>query len=159
LSGEPLHPPIHERAVWIVISAEAHGLIVRRGLVAERLLTSVHEDALNVELGTAASVELPRLEPNNPYLTDVERTLLDERGIVREGTNRKPGDVLVSALRPTGDRRAPKMRDDSERCPDDWAGMRVVSVDHYVRRGKKPEDGSERVALAVRREADLQAGD
>jgi hypothetical protein len=159
LPGEPLHPPVHERALWIASAAETHGLTARQELIAERLLTSVHEDTLDIELGAAASSGKPRLDASNPFLTDAERTLLDERGIVRRGSILKPGNVLVSIVRPTGDPRAPSMQDDSARCTDVWAGMRVVAVDHYVRQGKTPEDGSERVVLALRREADLQAGD
>jgi hypothetical protein len=157
VSGERIYPRIHQRTVSVQVSAAAQGLIVRQGLVFDREFTSIHEDALDIELGSSSSLGQPRLEAQNSFASPMERTLLDERGIVREGTMLKARDVLVSIVRATGD--PPTLRDESERCPEEWAGMRVEAVEHFVRRGKTPEDGSERVVVKLRRDADLQPGD
>ena len=81
--------------VWVEDRLQAEGLVVRRGLLAEQLLTSVHYGQVVLQL-LENKMGMTRLAPDRPDLTPQQRSNLDRHGVVRVGTRLAADDVLAS---------------------------------------------------------------
>lgn len=113
------------------------GIAVRRGLLAEGGLTSVHRGNVNHAIRESTAT-CERLAPDNPFLLPQHADKLDSRGIVRAGTQLEAGDVLISLVDVQRDKAAvPGLQnvvDASVSVPDGWEGAIVESVQHRTRK-------------------------
>ncbi len=143
----------------------ARGVSVRRGLLAEGRLTSVHIGRIQQELREVPK-GLLRLAPDNPFLTAEQIGKLDPRGIVLAETRLGPDDVLISVVRVHHDTQAvpglQAVADESVRTPASWSGAVVASVEHRTRKqlGRGAPPGVlELVEVQLRLEQPLAGGD
>ncbi len=164
---------------FVTSSNETYGIIVRQGIVAEKLLTSLHKNEVVVDIAkTTTSTD--QLTRDNPFLSSEEIASLDEDGIINQGQRVREGDVLVSLLREKiqnsteanilanalfGDQRKladESSQDISERVYPNWDGAVVESVERIDRKhfGKKAPRGlKEQIVVTLRLECDLAVGD
>jgi hypothetical protein len=165
-NSEPPAQPVTTRILHVRASQDdgIGGVFVRRGLLDERLLTSVHETTLEFDLVTT------RLAPDNPFLTAEQIQRLDALGLILTGSVVHTGDVLASIVdvpqarpgRPAGAPGMQDVRDFSEIVPPEWDGARVEAVRHLARGelGRDvPRTVLERIQVDLRVERDLAVGD
>jgi hypothetical protein len=167
---EPDEPAITERPLNVAVSEQVpdQAVWVRESLRGQWLLTSVHMHHLERDFVTTV-LKQPRVEPDNPFLSEKERRRLDPDGLVPEGTILGPDDVLISAVfvesagegeqQPRSERE--RLRDDSERVPEGWAGARVVAVRRQGQRrpGRAAKEPEEHIEITLRAERDVAIGD
>ena len=144
------------------------GIVVRQGLAKERMLTSIQEEESDFDLvrqGYARSW----LAPDNPFLNQMQKQRLDERGVVPIGAVLQKGEILASVLRSALPKRGRRTQpgkcwvvNDSWDAPPTWEGALVTKV-QILRRPDLDRSVSrtvtERVRIAVRAEHELTAGD
>ncbi|NUQ65803.1 MAG: hypothetical protein HUU20_25335, partial [Pirellulales bacterium] len=152
--------------VWVHCCPAAQGVAVRRGLLDERKLTSVHVGSIQVELVKTVHRQR-RLAPDNPFLSDDQRNRLDGDGVIVAGRRVNVGDVLVSVVEVDKTMRPRRaglqwIRDASERVPPGWDDAHVLSATRLGRRHLGRSAGrtiDERIKIAIRAEHPLSTGD
>lgn len=165
-SNEP--GPIFARPLRIHVSDAATCIIARRGLIAEGLLTSIEDETLEIDVygGEHCTAWLTR---DNPFLTEAQRGLLDERGVIRVGMTVALDDVLVSLLETDlpkpGRTTRPGMvwvTDNSPPTKRHWRGATVMECHVLGRRelgAKLPQNVRQRVCVRLKLEHPLAVGD
>jgi hypothetical protein len=132
--------PSMARALRVQVTGAVTCVSARRGLVAEKLLTAVEDETLELDVfgGEHLSAWLSR---DNPFLTETQLSKLDERGVIRPGTLLGRDDVLASVLETELPRRGrvsrPDMvwvRDASWPGPAHWRDATVVECHILGRR-------------------------
>ena len=159
ISARPLN-------VWVHGGPASQGVTVRRGLLDQWKLTSVHVGSVQVELVETVHRQR-RLAPDNPFLSEDERSRLDGDGVIIAGQRVKVDDVLVSVVEVDRTRRPRKagaqwIRDASERVPPGWEDAWVASATRLDRRRLGRSAGrsiQERIEIALRTEHPLATGD
>jgi uncharacterized protein YwqG len=169
-TGENADPEHVERTLVVMVSTDDSdtGILARRGLVAEHTLTSILEEEREFDL-VRQKHAISWLAPDNPFLNQLQKQRIDERGLVPVGSVLQYGDILASALRtaaPNRPRRTQPGRcwvvNDSWTAPPRWIGARVTKA-RILRRSELPRGVSrtvsERVLIGIRAAHELAAGD
>ena len=160
--------PPTQRTLRVTVADDDFGAAcrVRQGILAERLLTSIHEHREELEL--TPTVHGPRrVTADNPFLSDAQRSRLDEQGLIRQGLVTQPGDVLISVLqvhnRQLGARKIANQPgqqsvSDASICVQSvWVGARVEQSEH-VPQGRSWAGRTQGRRIAVDCQARLRAG-
>ena len=152
----PLLTPDSERRVFkrqlrVSVSEDDFGAACRvnRRVLADGLFTSLEEHFPEIKV-SSSSLARRRITAENPFLAAGQLERLDERGIVREATTVRSGDVLVSivegrTLAAAG--KKPKGQDDSFHAAAEFDGATVRKVMHRRRDelGRNAPEGLEAV--------------
>jgi len=154
------------RQLRVYVSEEDFGPACRvsRRVLADGLFTSLEEHFPEIKVSSTRQARR-RITAENPFLAASQRERLDERGIIREATTVRAGDVLVSivegrVLSAAG--RMPKGNDDSFQAPAECDGATVRKVMHRTRDelGRNAPEGLEAVVtLELVAQRELEIGD
>lgn len=160
--------PITARPLRVQVSDAVTCVIARRGLVAEGLLTAVEDETLELDVygGEYRTAWLAR---DNPFLTEAQRSKLEERGVIRPGTVVGLDDILASVLETDLPRRGRVtrtdmvwVRDNSWPAPAHWRGATVMECHVLGRRelgARVPHNIRHRVRVRLHLEQALAVGD
>jgi hypothetical protein len=168
--GEVAEQPLTYRTLMVCCGGQAAGtgVLARRGLAEERLLTAVREHIESIELMETV-LGKPVLAPDNPHLSAEALHRLDDSGIIPEGSVVKSREVLVSVVEARAPRKdqpeaasPQEMRDGSWHVPEGWDGARVVSVQRQTQQELRKASRKgllEHIQITLRAEDDLAVGD
>lgn len=159
-----------ERTLLISVSVKDGdtGVVARRGLVGERILTSIEQQEEEVDL-FRHEWGVSWLARNNPFLTTDQSGRLDEQGLIRVDTVLQRDDILASVLKTVLRREGRPARpgkcwvtDDSWTAPTEWEGATVTEA-QILRRHQFGSDVPtgvwQRLRITVRAEHELAVGD